>query len=378
MGFTRAFAGSVFMGGGIVGLHYIAMASMRLKAMHHYSPPLVGLSALAAVAFSLLSLWLMFLFREYIIGRNWRKFGSALLLGAAISVMHYTGMAAVTFMRWDVPPDLSHAVPIDDLGIIGIGTANVMVLVVVMLTSLADRLQNQTTTIRSFSRRLEEAREMERRRLSRELHDQIGQALTAAKINTDMLRSGASADFAARLEENKTILDGLLQQTRQISLDLRPPLLDDLGLVPALRWYVDQQAERAGLKAKFSADPLADDVSSHIQIACFRLAQEAITNAVRHADARTLTVELRRGDSSLRLRVRDDGKGFDVTAAEARAEHGASLGLLGIKERAALAGGSARIISSTGQGATVEILLPLDAAESGRATQATVGKKAGG
>jgi signal transduction histidine kinase len=219
---------------------------------------------------------------------------------------------------------------------------------------------------------------MERRRLSRELHDQIGQALTAAKINTDMLRSGASADFEARLDENKTILDGLLQQTRQISLDLRPPLLDDLGLVPALRWYVDQQAERAGLKAKFSADPLADDVPPHIQIACFRLAQEAITNAVRHADARTLTVELRRGDSSLRLMVRDDGKGFDVAAAKARAEQGASLGLLGLKERVALAGGSARIISSTGQGATVEILLPLDAAKSRRATQTTVGRKAGG
>src|SRR5207302_1894390 len=142
------------MGGGIVGLHYIAMASMRLKAMHHYYPPLVSLSVLAAVAFSLLSLWLMFLFRDDGIGRKWRKFGSALLLGAAISVMHYIGMAAVIFLRSDVLPDFSHAVPIDDLGIIGIGAANVMVFVVVILTSLADRLQNQTTMIRIFSRRL--------------------------------------------------------------------------------------------------------------------------------------------------------------------------------------------------------------------------------
>ena len=90
---------------------------------------------------------------------------------------------------------------------------------------------------------------------------------------------------------------------------------------------------------------------------------------VRHAHARTLTVELRRADASLRLVVRDDGKGFDVVAAKARAEQGASLGLLGLKERAALAGGSARVISSPGEGATVEILLPLDVAENAIAPQ---------
>ncbi len=361
--FGRGVAASVFMGGGIVALHYIGMDSMRLEAMHHYSPVIVALSALAAVGFSLLSLWLMFFFRDGSVGRKARKFGSALLLGAAISVMHYIAMAAVSFMRSNVPPDFSHAVPITDLGIIGIGGANVMVLIVVLLTSLADRLQNQTTVIRSFSRRLEEAHEIERRHLSRELHDQIGQALTAAKINTDMLRAAVPSGLAARLHENATILDRLLQQTRQISLDLRPPLLDDLGLVPALRWYVNQQAERAGLKVKFSADRPSDDVPPHIQIACFRLAQEAITNVVRHARAKTLTVELRPSESSLRLLVRDDGKGFDVAAAKARAEQGASLGLLGIKERAALAGGSAQISSIPDEGTTVEILLPLSTAE---------------
>lgn len=232
-----------------------------------------------------------------------------------------------------------------------------------------EELKSSYAQVRALSRRLEEARETERRHLSRELHDQIGQDLTAAKINTDMLRAAAPPDLLARLNENAAILDRLLQQTRQISLDLRPPLLDDLGLVPALRWYVNQQAERAGLEAKFSADPLAGDVPPPIQIACFRLAQEAITNVERHADARTLTVVIRRADASLRLMVRDDGKGFDVAAAEKRAEHGASLGLLGIKERAALAGGSARIISSLGKGATVEIALPLETTESARPSQ---------
>jgi signal transduction histidine kinase len=238
-----------------------------------------------------------------------------------------------------------------------------------LLGNLRDRkqaeeaLKNSYAQLRSLSRRLEEAHETERRHLSRELHDQIGQALTAAKINTDMLRAAVPPDLAAPLNENAAILDRLLRQTRQISLDLRPPLLDDLGLIPALRWYVDQQAERAGLAVKFSANPLADDVPPHIQIVCFRLAQEAITNVVRHAHAKMLTVKLRWADSALRLLVRDDGGGFDVTTAEAGAERGASLGLLGMKERAALAGGSARIISSLGKGSTVEILLPLDIAE---------------
>jgi two-component system sensor histidine kinase UhpB len=229
-----------------------------------------------------------------------------------------------------------------------------------------EKLERSTQLLRILSHRLFQIQEEERRHLARELHDEIGQTLTAAKINTEMLRAAVPPDLGARLNENAAILDRLLQQTRRISLDLRPPLLDDLGLVPALRWYVNQQAERAGLEAKFAAAPLADDVPPHIQIVCFRLAQEAITNVVRHAQARTLTVELTRADVPLRLLVRDDGNGFDVTAAEARAEQGASLGLLGMKERAALAGGSARIVSSPGEGATVEILLPLDSAQNAR------------
>ncbi|MEY2518718.1 MAG: hypothetical protein QOF24_477 [Verrucomicrobiota bacterium] len=230
----------------------------------------------------------------------------------------------------------------------------------------AKELEEMNHQLRFLSHRLFQTQEEERRHLARELHDEIGQTLTAAKINTEMLRAAVPPDLRARLNENAAILDRLLQQTRQISLDLRPPLLDDLGLVPALRWYVNQQVERAGLEGKFSADALADDVPPHIQIACFRLAQEAITNVVRHARAKMLTVELRRAGSALRLLVHDDGGGFDVARAEARAERGASLGLLSLKERAALARGSVRITSSLGKGATVQILLPLNGAESAR------------
>jgi two-component system sensor histidine kinase/response regulator len=183
MGFMRAFVASIFMGGGIVALHYTAMASMRSKAMCHYSAPLMSLSAVIAIGFSLVSLWLMFLFRDHGFGYRWRKFGSALLLGVAISAMHYTGMAAVTFTSSDVLPNLSHAVSISNLGILGIGAANVMVLEVVLLTALADRLQRQKVMLRSFSQQLVEAQEVERRHLARELHDEIAQALALAKLN---------------------------------------------------------------------------------------------------------------------------------------------------------------------------------------------------
>jgi PAS domain S-box-containing protein len=143
MGWQRAIAGSIFMGGGIVGLHYIAMASMRLPAMIHYSPPLVLLSVLLALVFSLMALWLTFLFRNEARGWGWRKAASALLMGAAISSMHYTAMAAANYTPSAAAPDLSHAVSISFLGTVGITIVTLMVLVVALLTSLADRLQEQ-------------------------------------------------------------------------------------------------------------------------------------------------------------------------------------------------------------------------------------------
>jgi signal transduction histidine kinase len=228
------------MGGGIVALHYTGMESMRLQAMCHYAPLLVTLATITAIGFSLMSLWLMFFFRENNLGRRLRKVGSALLLGAAISIMHYIGMASMSLVSSAALPDLSHAVPISDLGILGIGAANGMLVVVVVLTALADRLQKHRNLLRAFSRQLVEVQELERRHLARELHDEVGQALTVAKINLQSAMDEAGAAILTRLQETTAILDRLLGQVRQISLDLRPSMLDDLGLVPALRSLIDQ------------------------------------------------------------------------------------------------------------------------------------------
>jgi PAS domain S-box-containing protein len=211
--------------------------------------------------------------------------------------------------------------------------------------------------LRTLSRRRIQEQEDERRRLSRELHDQIGQSLTAAKINVEVIRAFENPACLGRIDETIAILDQLLGQVRQISLDLRPPMLDDLGLVPALRSFVDEQGRRASVAVRFSAEHIPEKLDPEIEITCFRIAQEAITNAVRHAKATQLDIALRcTNGKELRLLARDDGIGFDARVKQAQA---VDLGLTGIKERAALVGGRAKIISSPRKGTTVDVSLPL-------------------
>jgi len=211
--------------------------------------------------------------------------------------------------------------------------------------------------LRVLSRRRIQEQEDERRRLSRELHDQIGQSLTAAKINVEALRSTNNPALVGRLDETAAILDQLLGQVRQISLDLRPPMLDDLGLVPALRSFVDEQGRRASVAVRFSAEHVPEKLDPEIQITCFRIAQEAVTNAVRHAKATQIEIVLRcTPGKKLRLLARDNGIGFDVHPTQAQA---VDLGLVGIRERAALVGGRAKIISSPDKGTTIDVSLPL-------------------
>ena len=220
----------------------------------------------------------------------------------------------------------------------------------------AKELEEANDQLRLFSRRLFEVQEEERRHIARELHDEIGQALTAAKINLQSVAGNGGDTAVARRQETIAILDRLLGQVRQISLDLRPSMLDDLGLVPALRALLDQQGRRASVAVRFSAENVPEDLDQGIQITCFRIAQEAITNAVRHAEATQIDVDLRCENGKLRLVIRDDGVGFDVTSAQAET---GGLGLIGIKERAALLGGRAKIVSSPNKGTTIEVSLPL-------------------
>jgi signal transduction histidine kinase len=211
------------------------------------------------------------------------------------------------------------------------------------------------------SHRLVEVQETERRQIARELHDEIGQSLTVAEMNLNaaLQQTPAKASLTRRLEDSVKAVERVLEQVHDLSLNLRPSMLDDLGLEPALRWYTNRQATLAGLQAHFRADPLEHRMDPMIETECFRIGQEALTNVVRHAQAGELSVELRKVDGQLHLSVRDDGVGFDVTSVRDKAVRGASLGVLSMEERAALAGGGLEFISAPGKGTEVHAWFPL-------------------
>ena len=224
-------------------------------------------------------------------------------------------------------------------------------------------LKRSRERLRQVSRRLIEAQETERRHIARELHDEIGQALTAVKISLQAAESRAAApDVRSRLEESTLIVDEALDQVRNMSVALRPSLLDDLGLVPALRWYLDQQSVRGGFEAQFEADPEID-ATSEVQTACFRIAQEALTNVSRHAAARAVRLEVRQAGGQVRLSVSDDGKGFEVARVFERSGADASLGLHGMRERARLLGGRVTVLSEPERGTVVRAEFPSAPAE---------------
>jgi signal transduction histidine kinase len=226
-----------------------------------------------------------------------------------------------------------------------------------------DELMRSRERLQTLSRRLISAQEMERQRIARELHDDIGQCLSAVKMNLQSFRrvAGGSA-MAVQIQESIDSVDQALRRVRDLSVALRPSLLDDLGLVPALRWYVDRQAQRAGFRCRFEADESIEP-PSEVQIACFRIAQEALTNVARHSGAHNVSLELRRRGDMLELTITDDGRGFDVKLAVERIGADASLGLLGMRERARLLGGRVTVESTRRGGTTVHARLPMTGAE---------------
>ena len=205
----------------------------------------------------------------------------------------------------------------------------------------------------ALSRKLIEAQEAERRAVARELHDDFGQVLTALKLNLQR----SDRDDA----ETIALVDGAIARMRELAQDLRPPLLDEFGLEASLGWYVEREAKRAGLDFRLALAPLARRPPIAVETTCFRIAQEALTNVVRHAQARLVEVELSEANGTLLLTVRDDGQGFDVAAARRRAAQGGSQGLLSMQERATLADGDLDIDSTPSRGTAIRARLPLTA-----------------
>jgi signal transduction histidine kinase len=215
--------------------------------------------------------------------------------------------------------------------------------------------------LRTLARRLEAAKEEERKRIARELHDDLGPALTAVVINLQLL--GQEKDqgrVTRRLEDSIDLVDRMVQQIRDLSLILRPPLMDEMGLVGALKGYLETQAERTGLDIEVRGDPGLKGIPAETEITAFRVAQEAVTNAIRHAEASRIAVNLRTDDGGLEIVVEDDGKGFDVRALLEGPATVKNLGLVGMQERARMIGGEMDIESRPDRGTRVRIRIPLE------------------
>jgi signal transduction histidine kinase len=226
-------------------------------------------------------------------------------------------------------------------------------------SSLLDQIKTGRERSQRLARQLLQAQEQERRRLARELHDEIGQALTAVNLNLQALESKLPAKSLQPLAESLAIVDQALQQVRSLSLDLRPAMLDDLGLAAALRWYVDRLAQRTGIVMEFRNESPGERWPVLLETTCFRVAQEALTNVTRHARAKRVFVQIRQQEDGLHLAIEDDGIGFDPDLARQKATGGGSLGILSMQERVILAGGRLDIESAPGSGARIRVSLPL-------------------
>ncbi|MDQ7828476.1 MAG: GAF domain-containing sensor histidine kinase [Armatimonadota bacterium] len=213
--------------------------------------------------------------------------------------------------------------------------------------------------------RLLTAQEEERRRIARELHDEAGQALTALILNLEMAGREAAEPDATRLRRLKGIAEQTLGELRRLIYDLRPTVLDDLGLGAAVRWYVREVVEPSGLAVTLDLQGVDRRLPPPAETALFRILQEALNNVLKHAAATRVSVALHVGQDAVRLTVSDDGRGFEVGRPPARP--GGGLGLLGMRERAELLGGQMHVRSAPGQGTTIEVVLPPDSApEPGR------------
>ena len=226
------------------------------------------------------------------------------------------------------------------------------VITVRMVSRLVRGMEWQTAELGRVSWHMLEDQEATARRFSHELHDELGQSLTAIKTNLAALAAGGEAN-AERTSDCLRLVDEATANVRQMSQLLRPTILDDFGLAASLRWQVEGFAARTGIEARFESNfdgRLPGETETHL----FRIAQEALTNVARHAAAHRVTVTLTAEKGRLRLSVEDDGKGLAGTPAEGR-----GMGMIGMRARARIAGGELTERSQPGQGVLIEVRLPI-------------------
>jgi signal transduction histidine kinase len=226
---------------------------------------------------------------------------------------------------------------------------------------LYSRLETRTVELARLSARMVEQHEEERRRLSRELHDETAQVFSAVKMELGVLRDKVSSEEASRLDQVLGLIDTGIRSIRNVTNDLRPSLLDDLGLLPALRSLVADFGERSGIRTGLAVPSVMPALSREAELALFRALQEALSNVLRHADARSVDIGISVNPEGVLLQVSDDGRGLPLGVSAERLELEGHMGLAGMRERITALGGTVRLRAQGGTGALLEVLVPTPA-----------------
>jgi signal transduction histidine kinase len=249
--------------------------------------------------------------------------------------------------------------------LLGLGIAAMSFKRLSTLESRSASLQHETEQhrleLRTLSQKLVRAQEEERKSISRELHDQVGQMLTAIQMefrNLGILREAPGREFDEHLRGGQTLAERTLQAVRNMAMGLRPSMLDDLGLAPALQWQAREFTQRSGIPVKLEIDGELDDLPEGPRTCLYRVVQEALTNCARHAEAKEVRVALHGSSDRVLLTVQDDGKGFDPQARPNR-----GLGLIGIEERVREIGGRVSIFSQPRKGTLLRAEVPVNEQE---------------
>jgi signal transduction histidine kinase len=244
---------------------------------------------------------------------------------------------------------------IDILFLLAVGAG----ILLVVNADLAHRLQARTLELERLSRRMVQQHEEERRRLSLELHDETAQVFAAVKMQLGVVRERVEPELGERLARALELVDEGMRGIRNVTNDLRPSLLDDLGLVPALRSLVADFSERRGVRATLDSPDHIPPLSEEAEVALFRALQEALSNVARHAAGAPVRAVLAADDTSVRLRIADTGPGFAGEHALAKFESEGHLGLAGMRERITALGGEVTVHAAPGAGVTLDIRIPL-------------------
>ncbi len=230
------------------------------------------------------------------------------------------------------------------------------------IDSMLARLDERTLQLRVLSEHAVDAQEEERKRIARGLHDDTSQALSMLIINLERLENAMppkTPELRQRLTATRQLAIRTLEDLRKVIYGLRPTMLDDLGLVPAIRWYARSNLEEAGIQLNMEMLEESVRLPPSLETTLFRIAQEAINNIVRHANAKVVSVSILRSNGNICLRIEDDGHGFDVTQVSVQALRLRRLGLVGIRERMDLIGGDVTVESVPGQGTRLQVCVPI-------------------